>query len=207
MNIVVFGANGGVGRRLVESALGRGYAVTAALRDPTKMEIAGARVVPCDVQEVASIDKALTGQDAVLCALGTPSRGPTTLYSEGARNIVRRMEAHGIRRIVFLSNFGVLGETAQGALQTMMLLLVRRVIRHTLTDHRRAIDEIRARAPEWIIVRPLALTDGPRTGQYRVARDQLPPKGTRIARADVADFMLGQVAHDDYVGAIPSLAY
>jgi putative NADH-flavin reductase len=207
MNVVVFGANGGVGRRIVESALETGHAVTAALRDPAKMRIAGTRTMSCDVQDIASIDKALAGQDALICAVGTPSRAPTTLYSDGARNIARRMETHGIRRIVFLSNFGVLDETAQGALQTMMLLLARRVLRHTLDDHRRAIDEICARAREWIIVRPLALTNGPRTGHYRVARDQLPAKGTRIARADVADFMLGQLARDDYVGAIPSLAY
>src|SRR5688500_14882507 len=37
VKVVVFGATGGVGRRLVEFALSRDYWVTAAVRDPTKV--------------------------------------------------------------------------------------------------------------------------------------------------------------------------
>jgi hypothetical protein len=51
------------------------------------------------------------------------------------------------------------------------------------------------------------MTDGPPAGGYRVAVDGLPPKGTHISRADVADFMLRQVASDDYLCKIPSIAY
>jgi hypothetical protein len=36
------------------------------------------------------------------------------------------------------------------------------------------------------------MTDGPPAGGYRVAVDGLPPKGTHISRADVADFMRGE---------------
>jgi putative NADH-flavin reductase len=209
MKIVVFGANGGVGRRLVELALGKNHTVTAAVRNPASLDIAHDRlsVVTCDVRSTTSVGKAIEGQDAVLCALGDRSRGPTDLYSAGARVIVEQMQAQGVRRIVFLSNFGILEERPQGWIQSLMLRLVRRVIPHTLADHRRALGEIRNRPLDWVIVRPMALNNGPWTGAYRVAIDDLPARGTRIARADVADFMLRQASASEYLQKLPSIAY
>lgn len=209
VNVVVFGATGGVGRRLVELALAKSHRVTAAVRDPTKLSIRHHRlqIVTCDVLDEATIGPAMAGQDAVLCALGADKRGPTALYSSGARNIVQQMKAHAVRRIVFLSNFGVLDEKARGLRQALLLFLARRFLHHTLTDHRKAIDEIRRHAPEWIISRPLPMSDGPAIGRYRVAIDGLPPKGTHISRADVADFMLRQLTHDGYLNTVPSVGY
>jgi putative NADH-flavin reductase len=208
MRVVVFGATGGVGRRLVEAALTKDYWVTAAVRDPARLTIAHPRLqaVRCDVLDPITIGPAVARQDAVLCALGAENRGPTALCSDGGRNIVQQMLRVGVRRIVFLSNFGVLDEKASGHRQSLLLFLARRFLRHTLADHRRAIDEIRRLAPEWIIVRPLPMNDGPPAGAYRVAVDDLPPRGTRISRADVADFMLRQVTSDEYLGKIPSIA-
>ena len=209
MNVVVFGATGGVGRRLVELALAKNYRVTAAVRDRAKLSIEHRRlqVVTCDVLNAASIEPAMVGQDVVLCALGTDTRGPTTLYSSGARNIVQQMKAHAVRRIVFLSNFGVLDEKARGMRQVLLLCLARRFLRHTLADHREALDEIRRHASEWVISRPLPMSNGPAVGSYRVAIDDLPPKGTHISRADVADFMLRQLSRDGYLNKAPSIAY
>lgn len=143
----------------------------------------------------------------VFCTLGTNSKGPITLYSSGAHNIVQGMQAHQIRRLIFLSDFGILDEPAQDVRGAALVFLVKRFIRHTLADHRRALEEIRGHAPEWIVVRLLPLSDGPWTGRYRVAVDDLPAKGMRIARADVADFMMRQATSDDYLYKVPAIAY
>lgn len=78
---------------------------------------------------------------------------------------------------------------------------------HVTADHRRALEEIRKHAPEWIVVRSLLLNDGPLTGHYRRAVDDLPAKGMQIARADVADFMLRQATSDNYLYKVPAIAY
>jgi putative NADH-flavin reductase len=209
MNVVIFGASGGVGHCLTEQILAQGHQVTAAVRNPAAVNIVHERlrVLPCDVFNAASVSQAIVGQDVVFCTLGTDSEGPTTLYSAGAHNIVQGMQAHQVRRLIFLSNFGVLDETAQDMRGAALLFLVKRFIRHTLTDHRRALEAIRGHAPEWIVVRPLALTNGNWTGRYRVAVDNLPAKGMRISRADVADFMLRQATSDDYLYKVPAIAY
>jgi hypothetical protein len=101
----------------------------------------------------------------------------------------------------------VLGETAQDFRVSALLFMARRFISHTLADHARALAEIRAHAPEWVVVRPLALTNSGWTGQYRVSGDGLPEKGMKIARADVADFMMRQATIDDYLNTAPAIAY
>jgi hypothetical protein len=108
---------------------------------------------------------------------------------------------------VFLSNFGVLGEQGSGWRQKALLMLASPMLRHTLADHRLALEAIRQAAPEWVAVRPLALTDGCGTGQYRVSVDDLPPGGTRIARGDVADFMLRHATETRYLGEAPAISY
>jgi putative NADH-flavin reductase len=209
MKVVVFGASRGVGRCLVERALAQGHEVTAAVRNPATVDLTHERlrVLPADVLNPASVGQAVAGQDVVFCAVGTDSEGPTTLYSAGARTILHAMRVHGVRRLIFLSNFGALNEAAQDVRGAALLWLAKRLIRHTLADHRRALEEIQGHNVEWVAVRPLPLTDGPWTGRYRIAVDGIPIKGTRIARADVADFMLQQAASDEYVHKIPAIAY
>jgi putative NADH-flavin reductase len=209
MRIVVFGASRGVGRCLVDRALAEGHEVTAAARTPAAWSTAHhrLRIVRCDVLNTASVDRAMKGHDVVFGTLGADSRGPTNLYSMGARSIVRAMQMHGIRRLVFLSNFGVMGEKAGGLRQGALLLLARHVLRHTLADHREALEVIRQHAADWVAVRPLPMTNNAGTGQYRTSVDGLPPRGTHIARADVADFLLRQATNDAFLRTVPAIAY
>jgi putative NADH-flavin reductase len=209
MKLIIFGASGGVGRALTERALTQGHEVTAAVRNPANLPLAHPllRVVGGDVTDPAWTQEAVEGHQMVFCTLGTGSRGPTTLYSVAARNVTQGMEAHGVRRLMFLSNFGVLGETAPNRAGAALLLLAKLRLRHILRDHRRALEEIRQYRWEWMAVRPLVLTDGPWTGHYRIALEGLPVGGTHIARADVADFMLRQVSSNQYVHKIPAIAY
>jgi putative NADH-flavin reductase len=166
------------------------------------------RALACDVLDPAAVSQAIAGQDVVLCAVGADARrSPTTLYSTAARNILQAMQEHHVRRLIFLSNFGVLDETAQDMRGAALLFLAKRFLRHALADHRRALAEIQRHTVEWIVVRPLPLTDGPWTGSYRVAVDGLPRKGSHIARADVADFMARQVTSDAYLSKAPAVAY
>jgi putative NADH-flavin reductase len=209
MKIAIIGASRGVGRHIAEQALARGHQVTAAVRNPADVPMQHERlwVVTCDALDKAAVGAAIQDQDVVFCAIGTNSRGPTTLYSSAARNVVTAMRQHGVRRLVFLSNFGVLDETGSDLISSLMLVLARRVIRHTLADHRLALDAMVGSGTEWTAVRPMALTDGPLTGNYRVDTAGLPRKGRSIARADVADFMLKQAEEDRYLRQAPAIAY
>uniref|UniRef100_A0A8B9R1G9 Biliverdin reductase B n=1 Tax=Anas platyrhynchos TaxID=8839 RepID=A0A8B9R1G9_ANAPL len=103
-NIAIFGATGRTGLATLSQALDGGYAVTVLVRDPGRLPQQGpppARVVVGDVLEPPAVAEAVRGQDAVLIILGTRNDlGPTTVMSEGTKNIVAAMKAHGVRKVV-----------------------------------------------------------------------------------------------------------
>jgi hypothetical protein len=58
---------------------------------------------------------------------------------------------------------------------------------------------------DWVIVRPMSFTNGVKTGNVSVVTDMslTVQLRLRIARADVAAFLVDQVVEDDYVGQMP----
>jgi hypothetical protein len=64
---------------------------------------------------------------------------------------------------------------------------------------------VTASAFDWVIVRPGALTDGPPRRQVRSGRVGSFLWTVRIARADVADFMLDQLESDAWLGRAPGV--
>jgi putative NADH-flavin reductase len=207
--LVLFGATGGVGRFLLGRTLADGHDVTVVVRDPSRLGVRhrSLRVLAGDVTDPECAPSVVPGHDVVLCALGTGGRGPTTLFSTAATNVASAMDSSGVRRLVFLSNFGVLSEAAPDLRWAVMMPFARFRIRHLLRDHVAAIDEVRRHDLDWTFVRPLILTDGPLTGRYRIAVEGLPPGGLNISRADVADFMARQVTDDEFVRRLPAIAY
>ena len=117
------------------------------------------------------------------------------------------MEEEGVRRLIVVSNFCLLSETPRDLMGKAMLFMGRFYLRNVLPDQREALEEVRESHLEWIVVRPLALVDWPGTGTYRVALDGLPPRGRRVARDDVAHFMVNQLSSREYVRTTPSIAY
>ncbi len=209
MKVVIFGSSGGTGRLLVEQALDQGHQVTAQARTPEKLvglEHPGLSIARGDVLEAADVERAVAGQDAVLCAIGAGA-GRTTLREDGTRNIVAAMDEAGVSRLVCLSSLGV-GDSRANLSFFTRYVVVAIFLRHAFTDHERQEAVVRGSSLDWTIVRPPHLRDGPRTGSYRHG---FPPgdhdiKG-RISRADVADFMLKQLTDDTYIRRAPGVSY
>lgn len=60
---------------------------------------------------------------------------------------------------------------------------------------------------DWTIVRPFRLIDGERTGNYRVATNGELENGGAISRADIAEFMLKQLATEEYLHKTVAVSY
>ena len=250
MKLLVFGASGGTGGRLVRQALQQGHVVTAFARDPEKIRLThdNLRVVRGDILDPESVETAVTGQDAVVSALGIRlpvrivilivaacqiiirtvalsrpasmfveiavpilailflARRQTTL-SEGTRNIVRAMQRAGIKRFICESSLGV-GDSKWKLGIVHNLVALPLFLRNILADKEAQEQIIAGSGLDWVIVRPGALTNGPRRNVYRAGSDVgdwfFP---SRISRSDVAAFMLDQLTGGQYLRKTPGLAY
>jgi uncharacterized protein YbjT (DUF2867 family) len=215
MKVLIFGSTGPTGRELVTRALEKGHDVTAFARNPKGLgmeEEEGFRIFTGDVLQPATVDRAMIGQQAVLCAIGPRARTgigetPKNVVSVATRHIIESMERCGTRRLISLSSVAVGDSRGKrqaglffGLFQEMILIPF--FLKEQFRDKERQEEMVRESAVEWVLVRPTSLVDRPARGKFRIAQSGEAVPG-RIARADVAAFMVDQLTSNDYVGKAP----
>ena len=196
MKIIVFGASGGVGQSVVKQAIENGFEVTAFVRTPAKLEVAheNLNVIQGDALNPAEVSAAIAGHEAVVSCLGSDQgMKKSTELSDMVKNIVAGMQEHGVDRIVYTASAGVHNELTGVSGKLMMGML-----KNALADHRAAVDHIKAHGLAYTIVRPMGLTNGPFTGEYRETESGVPEKSKTIPRADVAHFILKALNNAQY---------
>jgi putative NADH-flavin reductase len=210
MKIIIFGSTGGTGRQIVKQALEQGYKLTAFARNPEKLdqEHEKLEVIKGNVLEFASVERAIQGQDAVLCTLGMSAMmDKSRLRANGTKNIIRAMKKNGVKRLICESALGV-GDSYDILPFYYKYFMIPVFLRHVYADHNIQENYIKDSQLDWTIVRPAALTDGEYTGSYQhgfTAKNKT--IRLKISRADTADFMLKQLVDNNYLHKTPCISY
>lgn len=208
--ILIVGGTGGTGRELITDALARGYAVTALVRDPARLKVEHPRltVLLGDVLDPPSVEVAMQGQEAVVSALGHKRFFyPTHILSQGTQNILQAMEANGVQRFVCETSLGI-GDSAWRMGLYYSLFTIPVILPFYFWDKVRQERIIAESNVAWVVVRPGVLTNAKKRGRVRHGRRVGGFFWTpRIARADVADFMLNQLESDIYLGSAPGVVW
>lgn len=200
MKIAIFGATGRTGVELVKQALEGGHSVTAFLRDPARLSITdnNLSVVVGDVFDPASVDQAVKGQDAVICALGAGNDlKKTTVRTTGTVNIIHSMQKHNVDRLLVITAMGV-GES-WNTLSAMNKLFFATLLKSARDDHETQEAAIKESGLDWTLIRPSGLQDSPRTGVYEYG-ENIQAGSSTIARADVADLILKGLKDNQLIG-------
>ena len=200
MKLLILGATGPTGQQLVKQSLEKHHQVIALVRDPAKLNIHhdNLSIIKGDVLDKSILTMALESNDAVLSALGVGKTLRSSNLMQGAMtNLIAAMNTMNIKRIIFLSAFGV-GETFAQA-DFIQKIIFRTLLKNIYTDKAKADTMLQQSLLDWTIVSPVVLTNGPYTGKSK-AGEILPMKGLPIiSRADVADFMLQQLTDTSYL--------
>ncbi len=208
MKITIFGGTGRTGAYLVREALDKGLKVTVLVRDPAKMNIADPRleVIKGDITDANSVASAIKGTDAVLSVLGPTDNKPTFAVSRGMENILAVMKAGSVKRLVMTAGAGVGDpEDEPKFMNKLMSFLLKLMAKNVLADMSKAVEMVRSSDLDWTVVRLPMLTDDPKTGKVKVAYVGK-GMGSRIARSDIAPFLLDQVEDRTYLRQSPAIS-
>ncbi len=209
MNLLIIGATRGIGLQLLEQALATGHSVTALVRNPQRLTKQHERlkVVKGDIRDLEAVRRAMAGQEAVCVTVGIGvTWRPVTVFSQGTRNVLEAMQEHGVRRLICITGIGAGDSKGHGGFfydRIVNPLLLKTIYEDK--DRQEAL--IRASDTDWTIVRPAMLTKGPLTRKYRVITDLTGVTAGKISRADVAHFILEELAAPRFLGQTPLLTY
>ena len=199
MKLAIFGASGATGLLLTERALAAGHTVSVLVRNPSAFIYRDkVRVVEGSAFAAEAVAETLAGAEAVLSALGARSPWtPGEVLERGVPVIVEAMQHAQIARIIVLGSSGALDSALdhQPSWKRWLIenLLYKTVLKYPVASQRAQYATLSSSELDWTMVMPPMLTNGPARGRYRVDGDALPNGGARIARADVADFMMQQL--------------
>ncbi len=172
MKIVVIGATGGSGKASVEWLLKAGHEVTAFARRPERLGIEAdrLRLVSGDVLSAEDVERAVTGQDAVVVTLGItenpvrvrllgPARTPLDVRSRGTAQVIAAMRRAGVNRLIVQTSYGV-GDT-RARLRIIDRLIFALLLAPQIADTERQTSLVTESGLAWTLIQPVHLTDAP----------------------------------------------
>jgi putative NADH-flavin reductase len=205
MNISIFGASGATGRLLTERCLAAGYEVAALVRRPAEYVYTGrVRVVEGSAFDAEAVRRTVEGADVVLSVLGARSLRREEVLERAVPLIVDAMQQVGVRRIVALGSAGALEDSLkkQAAWRRWFVqnIVYNTFLKWPVASQASQWKVLAASGLDWTMVMPPMLLNKPGRGNYRVDGEALPAGASRIARSDVADFMMAQIGSAEWVG-------
>jgi putative NADH-flavin reductase len=212
MKIVIFGATGGTGFEMAQAALGQGYEVRAAVRNPAKMDLNHPRleVFKADIYDSASVMAAIEGQEAVLSSLspgGFSFTEKTDLYTQSAKAILPAMQRHQVQRLLVISTSAQWGYSPDN--HPIFELIIKNLFWRTLYSDVVAMDKMIMQSEfNWTLIRPPQVVDRPFTGNYRANTGRYAvPGGSSIGRADLAAYTVSIIGNKNLYQQNVAVAY
>lgn len=203
MNIVILGAAGDVGSRMVAEALERDHQVTAVVRSERSLQalpdMAAGRVVDV-LEQPQLLQEIVIEHDAVISALRPPS-GQEAQLKALTRSVLRA--AASLSRPIFVVGGAATLHLPDQPEQTVLsapgfLPDSVRSIAEACAAQEAMLEEIACCFPEgqsrWVCLRPPAqLMPGPRTGRYAWGTDMLVVDGEGRSRISMEDFAMAML--------------
>jgi putative NADH-flavin reductase len=207
MKVVLYGATGNAGSRILKELTQRGHKVTAVARNVSKVP-AGVDARPDDLSSVDKIASIIGGADAVVSAYAPPPDEPNQLLGVTERQIAAVKNAGKVRLIV-VGGAGSL-EVAPGVSLLASGHLPEAWV-PIATSHEKALRLLQNSNINWTYFSPAAFFEpGERTGKFRLGTNELisDEKGeSRISMEDYAIALVDELENPSHERARLSIGY
>jgi hypothetical protein len=172
MNVVLFGATGMIGSRVLKELVSRGHKVTAVVREPSRVpQNPSVKAVRGDVLDTAGVAEIVKGADAVISAYNPPPETPGKVV-DATKALIAGLKQAGVKRLIEVGGAGSLFVAPN----------VRVVDAPDFPDawkavalaHGDALQVLRGSDLDWTYLSPAAVIQpGERTGKFRLGGDNL----------------------------------
>ena len=207
MKVVLYGASGNAGSRILRELQSRGHQVSAAVRNPEKLS-AETKSVRDDLSNVDRIAEIITGADAVVSAYMPPPEDTDQLVAV-TRRLVEAVRKAGNPRLIVVGGAASL-EVAPGVTVLTSGHLPEAWI-PIATSHAKALDVLKSSNIPWTYFSPAGFFEpGSRTGKFRLGKDQLITDAngdSRISFEDYAIALVDELENPAHIGERFTIGY
>ena len=190
MNVVLYGATGRAGSRILTELQSRGHSVTAVARNIAKLP-ATVKAKQDDLSNVDTITTIIAGTDAVISAYAPPQDNTDALISVTERQIAAVKKA-GTMRLIVVGGAGSL-EVAPGVSLLASGHLPAEWI-SIATSAAKSLKLLQASDINWTYLSPAAFFEpGTRTGKFRLGVNNLVSDAKGESRISMEDYAIALV--------------
>jgi putative NADH-flavin reductase len=190
MNVVLYGATGNSGSRILKELVSRGHSVTAIARDTSKIptEVTAKQD---DLSDTGTIASLISGADAVISAYNPPTDNTDALIGVTERQIAAVKKVGDIRLIV-VGGAGSL-EVAPGVTLLASGHLPSPYV-PIAESHGKALEVLKSSDINWTYLSPAAFFQpGERTGKFRLGSNELISDASHQSRISMEDYAIAIV--------------
>lgn len=204
--IAILGANGKVGKILVNEALEKRYQVKILTRNSTNTEKINENIetIIGDARNFSTIQDLLQGCSAVINAVGQP-KNESYIFSTVTKHILEAMKESKIKRYILISggSLNVTGDQ-KGIVNKIGATLFKLFLPKMMQDKYKELQIIQNSEVDWTIVRLPFVIEGNGIGSIKESLVDMP--GIKIQNGDIAPFVIKQINSDRYVGKCPFIS-
>ena len=205
MNVLILGATGRVGSKVLTHALADHHNVTVLVRSPDHLQTKeGVKIVEGNVLNERDVMKATEGIDVIVSALGTDK---TTTLSDSIPILINVMKKQGIKRIVTVGTAGILNSRTEPSIYRFQSSESKRKTTRAAKEHLAVYEMLRQSELDWTIICPTYLPEGEARGGYRIEEEYLPENGREISTGDTANFVYQELIEKNHIAKRVGISY
>jgi putative NADH-flavin reductase len=191
MKVVLYGASGMIGSRILKELVSRGHQVTAVVRNPEKVTTAGVKAVKGDITDAASVAANAEGAEAAISAYAPPEKDPELVVT-AARSLLAGLAKAGVPRLIVVGGAGSL-EVAPGV-QLVDTPDFPEAWKAIALAHRNVLPVLKGSGLDWSYLSPAAfIQPGERTGKFRLGGQQLVTNEKWESKISAEDYAIALV--------------